>query len=204
MFDHNRGGGRAWLATSRLAIAKLPNGGQSRLEIHQVVEAELLALELARCAPALGCRAIPSGALVGIFPVAQPLYNWKVKRQRGLVAWLIHHRATPLFGQPLRPPTTNRRVVGRRVAEGFEGQLPPQGPVHLSSFESLQEGWVLIRVGENGHMSMIFRRCSHHGGPANVDLLNRLLPADARLGDGAHKGIEIHNHHIDGLNALGF
>ena len=49
---------------------------------------------------------------------------------------------------------------------------------------------------------MVFGRGPHHGRPSDVDLLDRLIPAHIRPGNGFPEGIEVHHHQIDQGNSL--
>ena len=50
---------------------------------------------------------------------------------------------------------------------------------------------------------MIFGSGAHHGGAADIDVLDRQIPAHIRASDGFAEGIQVHHHHIDGGDALG-
>ena len=51
---------------------------------------------------------------------------------------------------------------------------------------------------------MIFCGRTHHGGPTNINVLDRLIPGDISLGHRFPEGIQIHNHHINQLDVLLF
>ena len=44
---------------------------------------------------------------------------------------------------------------------------------------------------------MVFRRGPHHRRPPDIDVLNRLIPGDIRLGNRFSERIEIDHHHVD-------
>ena len=106
------------------AVAELPHGGQGRIEVEQVVEAELLALQLAGPAPARAGLAVPAGLLVGVLAVAQGLAQGQLQPQGKLLS-------TAAGLQLLRQPGADGAVVAGGVAEGLQGEPAAQGGIDL-------------------------------------------------------------------------
>ena len=88
------------------------------------------------------------------------------------------------------------------VLEGLQGQLAPQFRRNLPPLQGLQQASVLLWTGEHAHMGVVLGCGAHHGGPADVDLFNCLIPAHIGPGDRGFKRIEIHHHQLDGGDVL--
>ena len=89
---------------------------QGGVEIDQVVVAEFLALQLNRAAPTGGLGAMPTGALVRIFAVAQGLAGGQLQPQ-GRRRRLAASRGL----QPAGQPAADRRVIGSGVLKRRQG-----------------------------------------------------------------------------------
>ena len=177
-----------------MVVAELAHGGEGCIQVDQVVVAELLALQLAGTAPARFWLAVPGGALVRVFAVAQALAGRQAQLQRGRVGILGGH------------PAADRRVVGRRVGKGRQGQLAPQGrgdAGRTRGRQQLQKGRVLAGAGQHRHVGVVLGRRPHHRRAADVDVLDCGLPADRRIGDRRFKRIQVDHDHIDRVDALG-
>ena len=130
----------------------------------------------------------PTRFLMGIFAVPKGLPQW--------------HRLQPgalSCGGLVGHPAADRRVVRRSVLKRFQGQLAPQlrrhAPARLR--HGGQQTVVLVRAGENSHISMVFGGRPNHGGATDVDVLDRLIPGDVRSSNRLAEGIEVDHHHID-------
>ena len=111
MFDNDCGGLNSW-GGPRLAITEFTHCGECRLEIQEVVGAQLLALELDRATPALLGMTEPTGFLMGVFPVAEGLaQRHRLQPGAGIHCNLIGH------------PGADGGVVGRCVLKRLQGQL---------------------------------------------------------------------------------
>ena len=174
------------------AVAELTHRGEGSLEIKDVVVAELLALELLARTQACPRLGVPGGALVGIFAVAQALARGQLQAER----------AGALRCQLRTQPLADGGVVLSGVAEGFQGQLTPQLRANRSSGQGLQKRGILRGTGQDRHVRMVLGGCAHHRWPADVDVLNRRVPADIGPSNRLAEGIEIDHDHIDRGNAL--
>ena len=63
-------------------------------------------------------------------------------------------------------------------------------------------GRIIRRIGHHADALKIFRRRTHHGRPADVDILDELFGRRARLGRRGGKGIQVYDHQIDGHDAM--
>ena len=63
----------------------------------------------------------------------------------------------------------------------------------------LEHDFVIRRIDDHGDRFVILRRAADHGGPADVDILDRFGQGDVRLGDRFLERIKIHHHQIDRL-----
>ena len=194
-------------SSGRLAVAELPHRGQGRVEIEQVVVAELLALQLEGCPqPGFGA-AVPEGLLVGILAVAQALASRQCELQRwggrGRVASRAFCLGRFVRPQPIGQPGGDGGVVGGGVGEGGQGQPAPQRFIRTTGDQGLEEAAVLGRIGEHGHIGMVLGRGAHHRRAADVDVLHSGLPAHLGVDHGALEGVEVHHHHIDRIDRLG-
>ncbi len=73
----------------------------------------------------------------------------------------------------------------------------------MGFLEFLNEGRVIGDAGDDGHVFKVFSGGADHGGTADIDVLDEVTEGNAGLGRGFFKGVEIDDHHIDGLNAVG-
>ena len=142
--------------------------------------------------------AIEGGALVRILPVAQVLQLLVAQRQ-GAGEWRA--RGVRVSCRQIRG---HHGVVGGGVGEGLGGQARARGelapaPVRV---ELREQRAVVGRVHDHQHGGVVLGRGAQHGGSADVDVLDRLLVAAARTGDGGGEGVEVHHQQVDGRNAV--
>ncbi len=95
------------------------------------------------------------------------------------------------------------------MGEGFFGQRKARGIADFTrGFDFRQHGGVVGRVGNDAYaarcIAVIFGRGAHHGGAANVDVLDRLVERHVGLGHGLAKGVEVHHHQVNRRNAVRF
>ena len=88
------------------------------------------------------------------------------------------------------------------MAKGLQGQLTPQLGADRPCSQGLQEGGVLGRARQNGHIGMVLGRRAHHRRTADVDVFDRRVPADVGASDRLAEGIEVDHDHVDRGNAL--
>src|SRR5262245_18017691 len=94
-----------------------------------------------------------------------------------------------VFGGP--PEGVLREPKARRVAE-----RAPARP------ELVEDGGVLRRGGDGGDTAVIVRGGPDHRGPADIDLLDRLLARHAGPSYGLDERIERADHQVDGRDAV--
>ena len=56
--------------------------------------------------------------------------------------------------------------------------------------------------GDDGHIFEVLGRRANHGRAADVDVFDQVTEGDAGLRGGFLKRIEVHDHHVDGLDAV--
>ena len=77
---------------------------------------------------------------------------------------------------------------------------PVQAPI--ARFELGQHLVVLVRAGDDGHGFEILGRGAHHGGSANVDVLDRVLETAIGIRGDLFEGIEVDHRHVDARDVL--
>ena len=94
---------------------------------------------------------------------------------------------------------TDRTVILCGVAEGLLGQLktPLQTKRTFIAVQFLPEAGVVRSIGNNGDVLIILCRSAHHGGTADVDILDGVFDCTVRLSHRLLEGVEIDYHHID-------
>jgi hypothetical protein len=96
------------------------------------------------------------------------------------------------------------RVIGGSEPESLLRQ-PPAGCAAQSAVAALQffnEDRVIGHARNDRHVLEVFGRRAHHRWAADVNVLDQMTKCDAGLRGGFLKSIEIHNHHVDRLNAV--
>ncbi len=66
----------------------------------------------------------------------------------------------------------------------------------------LRNGFVIGRRGNDGDVLKILGCRTHHRRAADVDVFDHVLELDAGFRGGLLERVEIHHHHVDGLNAV--
>ena len=101
-----------------------------------------------------------------------------------------------------------RRSDGGIVGCGRRKCLLRQPPFRFPRERALRASHLFgdagIIGGRSNHRDIlkIFGRRTNHRRPANIDVFYQFLEVHARLGGGFFKGVQIHNHHVDGRNAM--
>ena len=143
---------------------------------------------------------------MGVFAVAQALLQGQLQAQGfpcskgGLLDWGAFGIGQLGAGGH---PGADGAVVAGGVAEGFQGQLAAQVRIDPAGGQGGQEGVVLAWAGEHRHIGVVFRRGTHHGWAADVDVFDRRGPAHSGIGHRFTEGIEVDHHHIDRIDCLG-
>ena len=177
------------------------------VQVHKVVEAQFLALQL-RCAGNAQPRAvrIKRRPLVRVFPVTQRLRQPKIDAKRSrqgrrirsgnsIRRWSLANRI-----QRIR----NRRIVRRGRRKSLPRQPPASLPAQTAarSPQLLSQRRVIAHPRHNRHVFKILGRGTNHRRSANVDVLNQVAERHSRLRRRLFKRIEIHHHHVDRLNSM--
>ena len=113
----------------------------------------------------------------------------------GLIEGLAHILQLKLVSQP----AGDRQIVGRRMSEGLggqdaallEGKAPPRHSLHHIR--------VTLRGGHDRDRRVILRGGSHHGRPADVDLLDTLVERGAR-GDRVLERVQVAHDQVERLD----
>ena len=96
----------------------------------------------------------------------------------------------------------NGGVVGGGGGEGLLCEAPAgfAGDGAVVACEFLDESGIIGNARNDGDVFKVLGGGADHGGTADVDVLNEMAEGDAGLRGGFLKGVEIHNHHVDGLD----
>ena len=96
-------------------------------------------------------------------------------------------------------------VVGGRVAEDLGGQTAAglQRGVAVGT-QLFQNGGVIIVIDHHGDECVVFGRAAQHRGSADVYILDGVLKRSPLSLNGLLERIEVHHHHVDGGDAVGF
>ena len=93
-------------------------------------------------------------------------------------------------------------VVGGGVGEGLGGQPAAGGQGEAALAHGGGDVVVVIRAGDDSDGGGVLGRGAHHGGPADVDLLDTGVEGGSG-GDGVGEGVEIDDDQVDGGHAQG-
>ena len=95
------------------------------------------------------------------------------------------------------------RIIPRGALVHFGRQLAPQFQRRPAIFADLFRYLIIVRrIGDDRHGLMVLGRAAQHGGTADVDVLDRICQCHIRLGNCGLKGIQVHHHQIDGMDAV--
>ena len=145
--------------------------------------------------------AVECSGLVAVFTVAQVLYFDHVGVVLLRILCTCGYIAS--FRVDGREVVADRCVVLSNAVErghgAFEFSRVGNGIV---GFEFVQYFGVLVCIGQYDHVTPVFRRAAHHRRTADVDVFNRVLQRAIGFGNGGFKRVEVHNQHVDGLNAV--
>ena len=178
----------------RRVLAELADERGRGGEVENVVVGKFLPVQLFEVVVEL---AVERRRLVRIFAVAQRLRQRRENIER---RWQAGGRRRLEFFLQMRG---NGAVISRGAGKNFRRQFAAQfqrcvaAPGNL--FRNLR---VIKRVHHHRHAVMIFRRAAQHRRPADINVLNRIVQAHVRLGDGLLERIKIHHDEINRLNAM--
>ena len=87
--------------------------------------------------------------------------------------------------------------LGGQTAAGFQRRI-------AMSLEFFQHRGVVGIIDHDCYKSMVLGRTAQHGRTTDVDVLDGILKRRSLFLDGLLEGIEVHHHHVDGRNVIGF
>src|SRR6185312_6769901 len=108
------------------------------------------------------------------------------------------------LGEPVAAePAGDRRVEGGGALERARGESAPRGTPDLTVCAELgEEALVVLGPADGDDVRVVLRRGSQQRGPADVDLLDRVLPRDIEAPHGALERVEVDADKIDRLDAV--
>ena len=177
--------------------------------VGNVVVAQFLALQLHAGGQRTGSRrqiAVPGGLLVAVFAVAQVLHlHVLLVELAGEFSAGGHVRFAQLvfFKSHGRQVVADCAVVLADAVECSDRQAKTQLVAELAvGLEFGQHRFVLVRSGDHAHVFPVLGGRAHHGGAANVDVLDGVRQCATGLGHGRFEGVEVHHQQVDGLDAV--
>jgi hypothetical protein len=109
-----------------------------------------------------------------------------------------------LIGRDLAvEPRGDRAVVSGRVKEDRAAELEARPCGYLAGLLDLrQHPAVVARGTHDGDVRIILGCGAQHGRSADVDVLDRILERAPRFRNRLLEGVEVHDHQVDGLDAV--
>ena len=163
----------------------------------------VLALQLLRGADA-GARCIGDRverrALMRVLAVAKIHALAEVQRQR---LWIFFLRALSRL-RHARQITRDCSVIACGVCVGLCRETLARlfGNRAIGVRQLIEHRRVVERIDDDRDAIVILRRRAHHRGSTDVDVLDRVFISAVGLGDGGRERIKIHDHQVDGLDAV--
>jgi hypothetical protein len=188
------------------ALDAFPGG----VGVGDVVVGELLALQLHAGDQRAGGRvqvAVQRGLLVAVLAVAQVLHLGEdavalAGEQRTLGH--VGLRQLLCLERDGRQVVADGAVVLRDAVERGHRQREAQlvGQLAAVGLQLGQHGCVLVGRGDDAHVLPVLGGAAHHGGAADVDVLDRVGQRATGLGHGGFKGVEVDHQQVDGVDAV--
>ena len=100
-------------------------------------------------------------------------------------------------------PRGNGTVVGRGRRKRTRGQLATRGVDHIPLSKFRQHPVVVSGSANGDHVLVVFCSSTEHGGAADVDLLDDVVPADIQAGHRLLEGVEIDADEVDRRDPMG-
>ncbi len=72
----------------------------------------------------------------------------------------------------------------------------------MVGLQFFDESGIIGDAGDDGDVFKVFGGGADHGRAADVDVFNEVAEGDAGLSSGLLEGVEIDDHHVDGLDAV--
>ena len=200
---HRRSAGVLVLQDHHGGLVELTHERPARVGVEQVVVGELLAVELFGVDQAVRLgelvEAVERRLLMRVLTVAQALLLDQVQVDR--VGHLVGQAAARV--ELLSQPAGDRAVVGVGGPEHLERQLAAgleRGGAAVGA-HLLEDGIVAGGVGDHGDRRVVLGGGAQHGRAADVDVLDAGVEVGA-AGDRLLEGVEVHDHHVDHLDAV--
>ncbi len=176
-------------------VERGPEGG---VGVDEVVVAHGLAVQLVGLGDAGrgGLVHVQRGLLVRVFPVAE--HFGAFQREAG-VGGPVDHAVAVLVEELGGGPAGHGGVVGGGVREGLGREPAPGLQVEATGCGSGNNGAVGARVHDDGDGGVVLRGGPHHGGTADVDLLDDVVLRGTGF-HGLHEGVEVHDDEVEGFD----
>ena len=100
-------------------------------------------------------------------------------------------------------PAGDGGVVGGRAFEGAGRKPSAFGERGAATGDRREEVVVLLGAGHHGGEGMVLGRGPHEARATDVDQFDRFARRAVGPGDGRLKGIQVHDHGVEGVDAVG-
>jgi hypothetical protein len=187
-------------------LTELEDDARGGIEIEQVREGQLLALQDLHGTEAFAAVGVPRGLLMRVLAVAEIAHLRQVedeaRGQRVGVRRRPHEVAALRFDRAER--ARDGGVVRGRVSERLARQVEPEHCRRASWGVERGEHLRVVRgVDDDEHVTEILRGGTHHARPADVDLLDEIVERHVGPRRGLHERVEVHDDEIDEADAVG-
>ncbi len=86
--------------------------------------------------------------------------------------------------------------------EGFERQIEALRVGQAAIFQAVYKAAVIAGIYDNRHIFVVFRRRTHHGGAADVDVFNGIGQRATGFGNGCRERIQVDGDQINWVDAV--
>ena len=170
-----------------------------RIGVCHIVIGQLLALQLLRA----GYRhfrwlrfLIEGCLLMGVFAVAHILHLVKLHIEG---AWETGLTAIGIYFAQV---VGNRAIVVGGVFKGFYRQIKAGGAADAAGLDFADHPRIVCGVNHNAYILMVLGGGAHHGGAADIDILDRIIQCAVGFGNGGFEGVEVDYHQVNGVYAV--
>ncbi len=188
-------------------LVELFHALQRRVSVGDVVIGERFALDL-------GSRRhgglfntffyIEGSLLVAVFAVTHILLLNKVQVKGTWEAASGLFSVTVVRRNQAAKVVGDHAVIGGGVLEGFNREVETslKGQRAFVSIHLFNNGVVVTALYHNRHVFMVLGSGAHHGRATDIDILYGVFQRASFTGNGRGKGIKVHYHHIDRIDAM--